>query len=86
MTYQEIYRNGKHIVGMPDHSYDGWFIYAAQSQYAPNAWELYWINHDTEECVEYCRLGDLVNPTKFPYSMHEDPVRGKALCDARFGL
>ena len=85
MFYREIMKVGRHVLSLPGSlRNDGWFVYAVPAERTPAALELWWVNHETEEAVEYARLGDLVEPTKFPYSMHEDQARGKELCDARF--
>lgn len=93
-TYEQIRRAGRHVIGLPFNSFrlaeenSNWFVYAAPMDLWGNKQKfvtLFWVNHDTEEAVEYCSGFDrIIDPTCYPYGMHANRETGQRLVDARF--
>ena len=93
-TYAQIHKAGKHVIGLPWNSFalaeenNDWFVYAAPMDTYGNPTKyltLFWINHETGEAVRYCDMFDhVIDPTRYPYSMHSDSEEGSKLVDNRF--
>ena len=70
--YERVYCLGVHVVGTPP--IPEWSVYSAPAfciygTFQFRAHKLFWINHETKECVEYYRFEELIDPRTFPYDM-----------------
>ena len=93
--YEDVVSHGNLVVGLPrttfrlpDEQCD-WHVYASTIDIFGEEhghYNLFWINHMTEEAVSYADsiMSKVNDPTCYPYSMHADPKVGHKLVDARF--